>query len=369
MKATTLAKIDSQFRSDIVEHFPPKMTVLAYSLGRKYFLTQLKNDIPQETIIPPEDLSRTLWNIKFRSPIMNAGGIFKDGDCYEMTAKEGAGAYLGGTGTFNECLGNTKHGIHLPFVPYPKSGSSSNFMGLPNKGDIVNGCKAYRINEILHTPYGWSVMASPNLESEAQNKGLVYSMRRYEDAGVNFLEWDIDCPNVTKEKTKTLEQQMSYVKKQYLNNRDSKIPVIIKISNDNTVEELPYLLDLIFNYGFHGINIGNTSTQYDKLRKKIHPAERKLFDYYTKTFGGGISGRPLKEMSLELAAFAVEYMKAGGPSYEFNVIRTGGIENWNDIMESERVGVKLNQWFTGYFEAFSRYGHEAYKNLYESRKK
>jgi len=367
MKATLLAKIDSEFRSSFTRYMPPKMAVAIYSLGRKYFLSQLKYEIPNQTIIPPEDMSRTLWNIKFRSPIMNAAGMFKEGDCYEMVAKQGAGAYLGGTSTWNPCNGNKKNGIYLPFVPYSKSGSSSNFIGLPNKGDTVISQKVSKIKKISDTPLGWSVMASPDLEGETQYKGLVNGMKYYDDAGVDFIEWNISCPNVSHRRSESLEEQMSYVETEYLKKRQSTIPIIIKIQNDKTIKELPYLLDLMFSKGFCGINIGNTSIQYNEIRDKIHPDERKLFDYYTKTFGGGVSGRPLKEKSLELSARAVDYLKAGGPTQEFHVIRTGGIENWNDIMNSERVGVKLNQWFTGYFEDFSKYGHDVYKKLYDSR--
>jgi len=371
MKATTLARFDSTFRNVITSNFPPQLTVPIYSLGRRYFLSQLKEDIPKKSITIPDDLVRTLWGITFRSPIFNAAGIFKEGDCYEMAAKQGAGAYLGGTGTWNSRPGNTKKGVYLPFVPYPKSGSSSNFMGLPNRGDAVTSVRVSQMEKILKTPIGWSVMASSDLKGEAQYRGLVNGMICYEDAGVDFIELNVSCPNVAHGKSEDLEKQISYVSENYLKRKN--IPVIIKISNDKTIEELPYLLDLTFKYGFDGINIGNTSIKYDSIREKIHPDERKLFDYYTKTFNGGVSGRPLKEKSLELCTEAVKYIvnakKSGKLSREFHVIRTGGIESWKDVMDSERAGIPLNQWFTGYLEGFAKKngGHNVYKNLYEER--
>ena len=101
------------------------------------------------------------------------------------------------------------------------------------------------------------------------------------------------------------------------------------------------------------------------MREMINKSERKLFDYFTKTFGGGFTGEPLKEMSLELASRAVEYVKDGPPKQEFHVIRTGGISEWKDIKDSERAGILLNQWFTGYFEKFAEQGHDVYKNLFK----
>ncbi|MCP5111824.1 MAG: hypothetical protein GY953_13420, partial [bacterium] len=35
-----------------------------------------------------------------------------------------------------------------------------------------------------------------------------------------------------------------------------------------------------------------------------------------------------------------------------------------DVQRSEAAGVALNQWYTGYFEAFSRRGHGLYGELY-----
>ena len=61
-----------------------------------------------------------------------------------------------------------------------------------------------------------------------------------------------------------------------------------------------------------------------------------------------------------------EYLKSGSPSQEFHVIRTGGIETLQDIQDSERAGISLNQWFTGYFENFASHGHKVYEELFAS---
>jgi len=44
------------------------------------------------------------------------------------------------------------------------------------------------------------------------------------------------------------------------------------------------------------------------------------------------------------------------------VIRTGGIESVEDILDSH---ADLNQWFTGYFQAFGFDGHRLYQTLYD----
>ncbi len=362
MKAETLANWESKLRP-LVTKLPPQIVVSKYSSGRLDFLAKLKEDIPSETYIPPENLSRQLWGIRFRAPIMNSAGMFKNGECYEMVARQGAGAYLAGTGTWNPRKGNEKEGIYLPFVPYPRSHSASNWLGLPNDGDEVNSQKAKQLVRVVDTPVGWSIMGSPDFQGEEKLRYLVQGMRLYEQAGVDFLEINESCPNTAhgRPQDDDMANRLRYVKEHYLERRTRKIPVVVKFSNDTEAEQLPALLDLLFELRYDGVNFGNTSTAYARRKERIDPNERKLFDFYTKTFGGGVSGRPLRESSLELASRAVEYTKAGQPSQEFHVIRTGGIESIKDIKESEKAGISLNQWFTGYWENFSKYGHNVYK--------
>jgi len=352
----------------LLTRLPPKTVVSRYSSGRLDFLTRFKGEMPPHAYQPPEQLARVLWGIRFRSPLLNAAGMFKNGEGYALVAGQGAGAYLGGTGTWNARRGNEKGGIFLPFVPYPASHAASNWLGLPNDGDDINSGRAKQLERIADTPLGWSIMGSPDFQGEEQWRYLVKSMRAYERAGVDFIEINESCPNTAygRPPEDGLAHRLQYVKEHFLDQRAGRLPVVVKFSNDTETEQLPLLLDLLFQLGYDGVNFGNTSTAYAQRRERIKFSERKLYDFFTRTFGGGVSGRPLRESSLELAARAVEYIRAGPPAQEFHVIRTGGIESWEDIQQSERAGVSLNQWFTGYFENFARQGHEVYKKLFKN---
>lgn len=363
IKAATLAKIERPLR-EFITFLPPKLAVSIYSRGRLTFLDKLKKEILYQRYTPPENLSRILWGIKFRSPIMNAAGMFKNGECYEVVAKQGAAAYLGGTGTWDIRRGREKMGIFLPFIPYPQSGAASNNLSLPNHGNIVNSRRVAQIKRVEKCPIGWSI-GIPDHSIKDSLENLVKGMRLYEQAGVDFLEMNESCPNTKhgKPKYSDLAKRLEYVKENFLDSRARILPVIIKFSNDTKIEQVPKLLDLLFKLGYDGVNFGNTSTSYDKIRNEIENIERRLYDFFIKTFEGGVSGRPLKKLSLELAASAVEYLNKGKPAQEFHVIRTGGIESWEDIQESEAAGISLNQWFTGYFEKFAEHGHSLYKKL------
>ena len=372
MEVATLARLDYKLRP-FITRLPAKWVVSYYSRGRLDFLDLLnrEEEIRRARIyFPLENLSRTLWGIKFRLSLMNAAGMFKNGECYNLAEAQGAGAYLGGTGTWNARRGNAKHGIYLPFTPYPRSHAASNWLGLPNDGDEVNSARlssAVTRKTFFDCPLGWSVMGSPDLAGEEKLKRLVHGMLLYANK-VDFLEMNESCPNTAhgKPQDDDLSIRLRYIKEHFLDQRTRRLPVIVKFSNDTEPEQVPPLLDLLFELGFDGVNFGNTSTDYANLRAKIHPKERRLYDFFTREFSGGVSGALLKERSLTLAARAVEYTKAGPPAHEFHVIRTGGIENREDIRESDHAGISLNMWFTGYFDNFARHGHDVYRELFKN---
>ena len=374
MISESLARADRVIRPLLVRGLPSWLTTLLYSHGRQFFLNRFVLDIPNQVYTPDPELERTCWGVKFRFPLFNAAGMFKNGEGYPVVARQGAGAYLAGTTTANARLGNVKKHIQLPFVSYPASGAASNWLGLPNEGDSV---VAARLNNELHLyrcPIGASTMSSPDFEGNAQLEKLVTGMRAYERAGVDFIEWNDSCPNTNHDSSDfhALIRRVQYVKEHFLDqrivdtiHRTRPVPVIWKPSPDISSQGVSAYLDIAFNAGIDGINFANTSKLYALHAKNIAPSERRLYEYYTKTFGGGVSGRPLTEISLELAASAVEYLRAGPPSHEFHVIRTGGIFGTDDLLDSDADGVSLNEWFTGYLDAFAQHGHQVYETIHQ----
>lgn len=215
-KAQTLARIEGMMSALGRGILTPHALISKYSRGRVDFLEQLKKEIPEELYVPPPEQARVLWGIKFRGPLMNAEGMFKNGECYEMVATQGAAAYLGGTGTWNRRRGNEKEWVYLPFLAYRKSGAASNWLGLPNDDDEVNAPRAAIMERVADCPVGWSVMGSPDLNGEKKLQCLVVSMILYKQAGVDFLELNESCPN-TGETTHTsgLGERLLYVREHF----------------------------------------------------------------------------------------------------------------------------------------------------------
>jgi dihydroorotate dehydrogenase len=362
LRSETLAAWEARLRPLLVR-LPPPLAVRLYSWGRRRFLAAFER--PPSLAFSPEGLDRTLWGIRFRSPILNAAGVFKNGTGYRVVAAQGGGGYLAGTTTATPRHGNRRRGVALPFAPYPRSRSASNWLGLPNPGHRVVAERLREVERVDGCPVGASVAACPGAASrEEAVAGVAAGMRLYEEAGVDFLELNESCPN-TGEERRDLGTRLSYLEDAFLTRRRRRLPVVVKFSCDTAVSEVPTLVGLLIDHGFDGVNFGNTSVDYPRRRQAIDPAEHPLFDHFTGTFGGGVSGRPIRATSLELAARAVEEARRRAPEREFHVVRTGGVEDAGDLRRSRAAGVALDQWYTGYFESFARHGHGLYRRLYQ----
>ncbi|MGB9702554.1 MAG: hypothetical protein ACPL1A_07495 [Candidatus Kapaibacteriota bacterium] len=372
-KVEFVARLDKYFRPFIAT-LPPNIPIQLYSKGRRWFLNHFFSDIPKQIINIPKEYERKIWDLTFQSPLFNAAGIFKDAFGYEVVRRQGAGAFLIGTVTPKPRKGNLKHNYYLPFLPLPKSKSALNWLGLPNLGFEEIARRIQKIEKKEKCPVGVSIASDP-LDSEiAAINNLIEGFKIFEKTQVDFIELNESCPNVPHISSENyagildpnLILRLEQISKTYLKNRARRLPIIVKFSVDVTPEQVQALIPLLVDLGYDGINLGNTSTNYNFYKNMLDSSEYNNFEFFTKTFGGGFSGSLLKNKSLDISRTAVNTLNKINVATEFAVIRTGGIDNFNDIKESNYYGINLNQWFTGYFENFAEYGHKVYKNFFNN---
>jgi dihydroorotate dehydrogenase len=337
------------------------------SWGRRWFMHRWLQHQPTVDYTPDKRWEQTLWGIKFRSPLSNAAGMFKNGEGYDFMAQIGAGAFIGGTSTANPRGGNWKNGIYLPFINLPQSKVALNFLGLPNLGDAVLAAQTITRQKVLGCPIGWSVMRSPDLTATQGMEQLINSLWLYHNQEqIDFIEINESCPNLQLS-TAAINQRLRLITQKFLSKRQRHLPVIVKLSTDISGQSLINLVRLAVQLGFDGLNLGNTSTAYADYRPQITAAEQPLFDFFSANFGGGISGTLLKTRSLELCAIAAQELTQLKPQHEFNLIRSGGVEQLQDIKRAHKHGVALCQWYSGFFNAYAREGDLIYNNLFRHR--
>lgn len=363
-KVEFLARIDSYVRP-LFSKLPPDIYTKFYSSTRKYFLDQLvRSDF--SPIHVPNSRQVKFGNLTFRSPLFNAAGMFKNGEGYQLSYALGAGAYLAGTTTSQFRNGNTKNGVKHPFCPYPASKAASNWMGLPNEGHKVVSERIRKFQRYNDFPIGISVSADPGMEENIALPLLLEGLEQYVDSGVDFIELNESCPNTEENhNTSAIDEQLlkrlEYIHNNFISKQKVKTPIILKFSNDTSIENLVNITRTIQKMDFSGINVGNTSTRYKDLEQKFAKEELSNYRYFYSTFGGGTSGNVLKDNSLHLCSQLVNTINPD----DFIVIRTGGVEDETDLINSKKNGIFLNQWYTGFFENFSHFGKDVYNNIYK----
>lgn len=350
--------------SEILGLLPPKLQVWLSSFGRSIFMEQFVKHVPRPIALPDSSLKVSAWGLNFRSSLMNSAGMFKNGEGYDVIEALGAGGYIGGTSTTNWRRGNEKLGIKLPSIILPKSKMAVNWLGLPNLGDGVLAKQSFTANKKSDCPIGWSVMRSPDFNESQGVQLLIESLWLYhEHPQVDFIEINESCPNV-KNGGGSIIPRLQLISDKFANLRRRNLPLIVKLSNDLTPDIVKELIPHLIRLGFDGVNLGNTSTMYNNYSHKLMDSERDLFDYFTNQFGGGVSGTMLKQSSLALCRAAAEEVEKLKPNHEFHIIRSGGINSGQDLIESSQNGVTLNQWYTGFFENFNKDGYSVYHKLY-----
>lgn len=348
-------------------NLPSPFITSLYSNQKKKILKRLSEDYVNFDLEIVEFEPIKLWDINFGFPLFNSAGMFKKGESYYTVAKQGAGAYLSGTTTSTYRKGNFKNGVLHPFASFPNSGSAVNWMGLPNEGHKIVAKRLSEIEKFPNCPIGASLSASPEEYEKEALENMVEGMNLYKKAEVDFLEINESCPNITEghivnnsSLDSGLIDRLEYISKNFLKNRERNIPVIVKFSNDTDLSLVSEIIDILVELGFDGVNFGNTSTQYTNLSGMIEAKERKIYDYFTDNFGGGLSGKVLNGLSLELVKGSSEYLKEKNLGREFHIIRTGGINSPKELKHSIESGASICQWYTAYFSEFAKYGHRVY---------
>ena len=189
-----LAKAEHRLRP-LMLFLPPPVAVKIFSLGRRKFLEQYVKDRP-DFVTVPQELSRTLWGIKFRSPIMNAAGMFKTAEAYHVASRQGAGAVLFGTITHHPRPGITMGFYHQPCASYPYSGNASNKLSFPNPSfegiapELENIIKNHKVDGC---PVGMNLATVHEEDEQIELSKVVVGMDIAREINVDFNSSKFNC--------------------------------------------------------------------------------------------------------------------------------------------------------------------------------
>lgn len=353
-KAFVAASLDHLVRPQLSRLLPPDKFVQVYSKTRTWFLDMLASCRP-EAYIPRKEVN--VGGITFRNCLGNAAGLDKDGRLLAFNYLMGAGFAVVGTVLSEPHTGNLIRALHKhanPWTPLPFSRSAINSLGLPSHGVEYVKKNIVKFREAFHPkdfPIIASVMGHPNHKDEQKKiDGIVHCLQTLLP-WVDGVEVNESCPN-TEHSDKGLENRLRAV----LGERDCHYeragiykPVWVKMRDIGNAE---YTVSFMTKMGIDGVVLTNTQINYAELRRSVHSQDLSLFDYFTKTHKGGVSGPIIRAFAYGQVASAVEAIEK--QKSRLVVTDVGGIESWSDIVHSRNLNpnvVKLCEWYTGFMNA------------------
>ena len=277
-----------------------------------------------------------LFGLDFPNPIGLAAGMDKNGEFIQSAFALGFGHVEIGTITPQRPLGNSRPRLFR----YPQVGGIVNRMGFNNDGAeiIAERVKRNYPREKRYAPLGINIgkAKTTNLDRAADDYISCFKIVANQ---ADYIAINISSPNTrslrTLQKPDRLEPLLNAInqsRKDFSSKMgQQRVPVLLKISPDESFRALDIVLELAFLHEIDGI-IATNST--------ISRAEPNLA-CCTET--GGLSGLPLKKRATEVVRYLAKASEGHMP-----IIGVGGIHDAITAGEKMDAGASLIQLYSGF---------------------
>jgi dihydroorotate dehydrogenase len=280
----------------------------------------------------PTGLGRTVFGVRFPSPVGLAAGMDKNGVALPAWRALGFGFVEVGTVTAHAQPGNPKPRLFR----LVESEAVINRMGFNNLGSDALAIKLASYGDLGY-PLGISIGKSKVTELEDAVADYVTSLRRLYRFG-DYFAVNVSSPNTPglrslqdaghlRELLTALHHEAATL------SISAPKPILVKIAPDLTEPAIDELLGVCTDVGVAGIIATNTTIG----RPGLAAADQQL-----ATEAGGLSGRPLTEISAKTVAHI--HAETGGA---LPVIGVGGILDPSDATRLFDAGASLVQIYTG----------------------
>ena len=308
--------------------FKPYIFTLDPEVAHDLAIKSLKLNVLPSSIFSVEEeeiLETSLFNAKIPNPIGLAAGFDKSAEVYNSLFKLGYGFVEVGTVTPKRQLGNPKPRIFR----LEKDQALINRLGFNNDGlEVVSK----RIANSL--PNGFlGINIGPNKDTKDKEKDYYLCLSKFSAYG-NYITINISSPNTKGLRNfhdqKELEKLLIGINKVKKNKNILK-PIVIKLSPDIDDNEISKIMELIIKHKVEGIIVSNTT---DSNRESLYDVK--------KSEEGGLSGKPLKDLSTNLIKKFYKETKG-----KIQIIGVGGVDSGNSAFEKITAGADAVQLYTG----------------------
>lgn len=287
--------------------------------------------IPRIFFTTPKSKPVRALGYEFQHPVGLAAGLDKNAQHLDALARIGFSFIEVGTVTPRPQLGNTKPRLFR----LPKAHALINRMGFNNHGvdALLNNIERSKYQNILGINIGKNKDTSLN---NAADDYLFCFRKVY--AYASYVTINISSPNTPElrqlQQGAFFENLISSLREEQLLLSDEQqryVPLVVKISPDETDEDLKKLANVVVSYGIDGIIATNTTCSRKGIEQLPHADEQ-----------GGLSGQPLAERST--ACLRLIKSEVGD---EVSLIASGGIDSPEVAQEKLAAGADLLQIYTG----------------------
>ncbi len=270
--------------------------------------------------------------LEFPNPIGLAAGFDKDAIGYEALGALGFGFVEVGTVTAQPQPGNRRPRLFR----LPKDRALVNRMGFNNHGSAA---AVARLRKPHRTIVGVNIGKTKVVPESEAVADYVASARRVGPLA-DYVAVNVSSPNTPGlrdlQATEKLEPLLSAVRRALDEASPSRrVPLLVKIAPDLADEDVRAVARLALALGLDGIIATNTTVRRDGLRSSADEVER--------CGGGGVSGPPVYERSLEV----LRLLKAEVAD-RLTLISVGGIETAEQARERITAGATLLQVYTAF---------------------
>lgn len=307
-----------------------KSLKVLYSLGLLAILMRTnlisKNDSFANALFKP---------LNCKNKLGIAAGLDKDGEYIDCLSALGVGFIEVGTVTPKKQQGNPRPRLFRN----KKDQSLLNRLGFNNNGveALVKNLK----NRKSKIPIGVSIGKNFDTPNSQAFKDYLFCMEKVY-AYSNYIAINISSPNTSDLRELSgdefLEDLLSKIKLKQIELSKSLqyVPIFLKISPDETREDLKKICHAIIKNEIDGIICSNTTTNHKN-----------------KNGYGGLSGRPLKDISTRKLLIVKEFVGTKIP-----VIASGGVMSVSDFNEKIQAGADFVQIYTGFIFEGPRLIHD-----------
>ena len=266
-------------------------------------------------------LETTVGDVRFPNPVGLAAGFDKDAEVFEQLLSLGFGSVEVGTLTPKPQGGNP-----LPrLFRLEDDCAVINRMGFNNCGQedaLTRLAKRYRTRGVVGVNIGANKDSADRIADYAAGVTLMSPV-------ADYLTVNISSPNTPGLRNLQSGGELVELLAAVREARSPGIPVFLKVAPDLGDGDHDRIVRAAIESGIDALIVSNTTLSRPPLKSR-HAGE-----------GGGLSGRPLKQLALEqLKTFR---SASGG---QIPLIAAGGIENADDAWERIRAGASLVQLYS-----------------------